>query len=100
MNKQQPTIGLTVHYVSYGTPGGEYTSKCRAATITEVGAWVDVLYEDETMSGLGYCARRVVQNFQEETCALMVANPTGQFFNTKVRHDEEDHQGGTWHHIH
>lgn len=29
-------IGVRVHYVSYGTPGGEYTSQCRAAIVTEV----------------------------------------------------------------
>lgn len=29
-------IGRIVHYVSYGTPGGEYTSECRAAVVTEV----------------------------------------------------------------
>lgn len=32
----RPSIGRLVHYVSYGTPGGEYASQCRAAIITEV----------------------------------------------------------------
>ena len=27
----QPTIGRVVHYVSYGSPGGEYESECRCA---------------------------------------------------------------------
>lgn len=31
-----PSVGRVVHYVSYGTPRGEYTSQCRAAIITEV----------------------------------------------------------------
>jgi hypothetical protein len=31
----QPPIGSIVHYVSYGTPGGEYTKECRAAIVTE-----------------------------------------------------------------
>lgn len=31
---QVPSVGRIVHYVSYGTPGGEYTSECRAAIIT------------------------------------------------------------------
>lgn len=31
-----PSIGRIVHYVSYGTTGGEYPSVCRAAVIT---AW-------------------------------------------------------------
>lgn len=30
------SIGRGVHYVSYGTPGGEYPKRCRAADITEV----------------------------------------------------------------
>lgn len=28
-----PTVGRIVHYVSYGTPGGEYTSQCRCALV-------------------------------------------------------------------
>lgn len=31
---RKPSISGSVHYVSYGTPGGEYTSQCRAAIIT------------------------------------------------------------------
>jgi len=34
MNK--PTVGRTVHYQSYGTPGGEYKAEPRAAIITQV----------------------------------------------------------------
>ncbi len=54
----RPSIGRIVHYVSYGTPGGEYGKECRAAVITEV--------EDE------------------HTVGLCVLNPTGQFFNQGV----------------
>lgn len=84
---QTPTIGRIVHYVSYGTPGGEYPSVCRAAVITQVGVDGDV--------------------------GLCVVNPTGQFFNPAVRHDPGDpsdstdgahcnggdraYPGGTWH---
>lgn len=55
-----------------------YTSECRAAIITEVDA------EDPSVIGL---------------CVL---NPTGQFFNRGVAHDEGDEHdagrwGGTWH---
>jgi hypothetical protein len=32
----QPSVGRIVHYVSYGTPGGEYGQECRAAIVTEV----------------------------------------------------------------
>jgi hypothetical protein len=69
-----PSIGRIVHYVSYGTPGGEYTSQCRAAIITEVTEHPDA----------------------DGTAGLCVLNPTGQFFNQNIPH-AEDKAGGTWH---
>ena len=83
----KPSVGRIVHYVSFGTPGGEYESECRAAVITEV--------QDDPQSSVGLC----------------VLNPTGQFFNRGVRHHEaqagpggetpggfpQNHPGGTWH---
>ena len=68
-----PSIGCIVHYVSYGTPGGEYTSECRAAVITEV------------------------QGDPAVSAGLCVLNPTGQFFSRAVPHDEDGRAGGTWH---
>lgn len=65
-----PSVGRIVHYVSYGTPGGEYASQCRAAVVTEVAG--------------------------EGTVSLAVLNPTGTFFNQNVKWDE-DQAGGTWH---
>lgn len=65
----KPTVGRIVHYVSYGTPKGEFTSQCRAAIVAGVG---EVLLD------------------------LVVLNPTGLFFNAS-RHDEENKLGGTWH---
>jgi hypothetical protein len=50
-----PSIGRTVHYQSYGTPGGEYSSVPRAAIITQVG-----------------------ENY---SVGLAILNPTGMFFN-------------------
>lgn len=73
-----PTVGRIVHYVSYGTPGGEYASQCRAAVVTEVGTASDPAGFD---SAVGLC----------------VLNPTGQFFNQGVMQDEDGHRGGTWH---
>jgi hypothetical protein len=58
-----------VHYVSYGTPGGEYGKECRAAIVTGVGEGMD--------------------------CDLAVFNPTGMFFNRCYYN--EDKPGGTWH---
>lgn len=65
----RPSVGRIVHYVSYGTPGGEYTSECRAAVVTAV--------DDEIVS-------------------LCVLSPSGLFFNVSDQ-DENDHLGGTWH---
>lgn len=71
----KPSVGLPVHYVSYGTPGGEHTSECRAAIVTAAGR----LGEDESVVD------------------LCVMNPTGLFFNTQVRYDDWSKRGGTWH---
>jgi hypothetical protein len=72
-----PTIDDTVHYTSYGTPGGEYTQECRAATVTEVSA------SDPDLVGLA------------------VLNPTGLFFHPLAtggcRHSDDPAAGGTWH---
>ncbi len=77
MSEQKPTVGRVVHYVSYGTPGGEYASKCRAAVITEIEGKVPAS----------------AQVF----VGLAVLNPTGLFFDQNVPQREESHDGGTWH---
>lgn len=94
-----PTVGRMVHYRSYGTPGGEYEPQCRAATIAEVGAWITT----RTIPSAGSQQRTLVQMWDAEACALVVQNPTGQFFNT-CRHAEATPDdppygfpGGTWH---
>lgn len=76
-----PTIALPVHYVSYGTPGGEYPSVCRAAIVTAVDK-----YQDEQPKGhfVGHVD-------------LAVLNPEGMFFNRGVHQSEDEHKGGTWH---
>jgi hypothetical protein len=91
----KPTIGRIVHYVSYGTPGGEYGRECRAAIVTEVNM-------DRHSSSAGRLDPRV---------GLCVLNPSGQFFSTGVAADHGtpdaesrttlcgglDYRGGTWH---
>lgn len=74
MVRVTPSVGRVVHYTSYGTPGGEYTSECRAAIITDVSP-------------------------VDDTCvSLCVVNPTGLFFNTGVLEDDRPQpRGGTWH---
>ena len=71
----KPSVGRVVHYVSYGTPGGEYGKECRAAIVTEV--------QDDPRTSVGLC----------------VLNPTGQFFNRAVPYDDSqpERAGGTWH---
>lgn len=64
-----PVVGRTVHYKSYGTPGGEYPSCCRAAVVTEVN--------DATLGNVQLC----------------VFNPSGLFFNGSTY----GLQGGQWH---
>ena len=71
----KPSVGRIVHYVSYGTPGGEYGSMCRAAIISGV-------YGDNPPDG---------------ELALVALNPTGMFFNEHVFQDESSRRGGTWH---
>ena len=78
----KPSVGRIVHYVSYGTPGGEFQSQCRAAVIADV---IDV--------GGPYTN---IEDVPHEPVDLVVLNPTGLFFNESV-HDETDKAGGTWH---
>lgn len=77
----KPTVGRVVHYVSYGTPGGEYTSQCRAAIVTEV---------ESMPPSLG-----------GERVGLAVLNPTGIFLHSIAaggcKQSEDHHAGGTWH---
>lgn len=83
-----PSVGRIVHYVSYGTPGGEYKSECRAALVTEV---VPLTSED--------AAQAEIEHWDLEACVdvgLCVLNPTGQFFNRGVHYDPNK-SGGTWH---
>jgi hypothetical protein len=69
----KPSVGRIVHYVAYGTPGGEFPAGvCRAAIITEV------------------------ENRESEDYTIMVMNPSGLFFNHGIRHDETK-KPGTYH---
>jgi hypothetical protein len=102
-----PSVGRIVHYTSFGTPGGEYTSQCRAAVIAEVGAWatVDITKADSYSRSEGRPIRHLEQWFYDDAVALVVLNPTGLFFNgagpVACKHDEprDGHApaGGTWH---
>ncbi len=71
MIEQQPSVGRIVHYVAFGTPGGEFPAGvCRAAIITGVGTGTNV--------------------------SLAVFNPNGQYFDNECFHDPAK-APGTWH---
>lgn len=79
-DQSQPSVGRIVHYVSYGTPGGEYPSTCRAAIVTEV----DEYQPSPEGAFVGHAN-------------LCVLNPEGMFFKKGVLQNEAEHCGGTWH---
>lgn len=71
-----PSVGRMVHYVSYGTPGGEFLPQCRAAVVSEVSPLSSTLV------------------------GLVVQNPTGLFFRSLETGGatlSEEKLGGTWH---
>jgi hypothetical protein len=78
-----PRVGDTVHYVSYGTPGGEYGKECRAAIVTEL---TQVEVNEQNPSGDGIF---------RPTVGLCVLNPTGQFFNRGVLYDDGQGDSGS-----
>lgn len=81
---RSPRLAEAVHYVSHGTPGGEYGRECRAAIVTATNGGNEDIF-------VGLC----------------VLNPTGQFFNPRVMRDDRrglwessnvpGYRGGTWH---
>ena len=88
MSTRTASVGRIVHYVSYGTPGGEFTKQCRAAVVTSA------------------------EHDEDDVCvSLAVLNPTGFFFDEHCRYDagartadrdknaeaDSDYAGGTWH---
>ncbi|GAA2861488.1 hypothetical protein [Nonomuraea rubra] len=81
---KKPYIGQIVHYQSYGTPGGEYPSVCRAAIVTDVDTYQHGPTEDHWVGHVN----------------LAVLNPEGMFFNRGVHQDQDECRGGTWHLAH
>jgi hypothetical protein len=89
----KPSVGRIVHYVSYGTPGGEYTSQCRAAIVAGVPDGALPVADAE---------RAQEWDSNAIVCDLVVLNPTGLFFN-RCAYEHPDNgpngkpRGGTWH---
>lgn len=74
MSQPFVTVGRSVHYQAYGTPGGEHPSVPRAAMITATKN------EEPKLSS-------------EQHVCLTVFNPTGFFFNSDVPYSEEPKPG-------
>lgn len=70
------TVGRMVHYVAYGTPGGEFpVGVHRAAVVT------------------------AVEDVEKGIVSLCVLNPTGMFFNQHLEFCADGSIPGTWHWI-
>lgn len=73
-------LGDKVHYVSYGTPGGEFAQRCRLAFVTEVSS------------------QGGTDGITPPRAFLTVLNPTGLFFHPNpLPHVPEPGHGGTFH---
>lgn len=84
---QLPSVGRMVHYVAYGTPGGEFPAGvCRAAIITEV----NVLHPGS--SGVN----QLNPQGKMTSVGVLVMNPTGLFFNRGIPYNEGK-APGSWH---
>jgi hypothetical protein len=79
----KPTVGRIVHYVAFGTPGGEYQAGAhRAAIVTEVEPSDPVV--------------AVFPDRAAPNVSLLVFNPTGIHFREDVPFSDT-HGVGTWH---
>ena len=77
---QLPSVGRIVHYVAYGTPGGEFPAgKHRAAIITDVVQ--DYAVVDDAVILVSLC----------------ILNPTGMYFTQGLQEDPTGEKPGTWH---
>ncbi|WP_213816243.1 hypothetical protein [Glaciihabitans sp. dw_435] len=98
-----PSVGRTVHYQSYGTPGHEYLSQARAAIITEVH--LSTTPNDEDWLDRRQYAEEYWSNYHNEmttkedvpeyivNVSLCVLNPTGMFFDENVPFSVEPKPG-------
>lgn len=72
---QRPSLGAAVHYVSHGSPNGEYAAECKAAIVTGVPP--------------------VTRAPASRGVDVIVLNPSGIFFKRVLQDDAK--APGTWH---
>lgn len=78
---QTPSVGRVVHYVAYGTPGGESPAGAhRAAIITQI-------------DNIGLSQ----QYIDHPEVSLCVLNPNGMYFAQCVSYSEQMDEPGSWH---
>jgi hypothetical protein len=98
LTDRPPALHDQVHYVAYGTPGGEYPRACRAAIVTGVGAWLDDQEQEPSNPYPNDGAQRIrQQTYHADAASLTVHNPTGMFLNVCAHDQAADPHGGTWH---
>lgn len=109
----KPRVSDRVLYVSRGSADGVYPPQCRAAIVTEAGAWVTTSDSSRWMPGDRPVKpqpgdrRTLEQEWQDDAAVLAVFNPGGFFLNPDQPvpyHSGCDTdgafvgwQGGTWH---
>lgn len=81
-----PSVGRIVHYVSYGTPNGEYKPAHRAAIITDVRLQGANDPSPEHGDGPEYYEIRAT-----------IFNPDGTFNSPWLKEDQLAQTPGTWH---
>ena len=80
---QKPSVGRIVHYVSYGSPNGEFKPEHRAAVVTQIHPG-----ETDPQGNVTPVDNAV------KVCVL---NPTGIFFSEWLYEDPTGTIGGSWH---
>jgi hypothetical protein len=95
---QKPSVSRVVHYVAYGTPGGEFPAGiCRAAIVTEVYTPTSMpVAIPIALPAAAVNDPELLQQELEKFVGLCVLNPTGLFFNRAIKFDP-DKAPGTWH---
>jgi hypothetical protein len=100
----KPSIGRIVHYRAYGTPGGEYTSECRAAIVTELTG--DPAHPDMVglcvLSPTGYHFDRAIDYHDGggqagDPLCPNAPHENGLHWHCVCGWTEASYPGGTWH---